>query len=111
MIIGAIAAQTNLNSNATIEAARAGSRPRLQRSGPEVKALAGQTGKATQEIATLIAAMQARPTVPSGRSEGISARSGNSTTFRPHRGSGRGASRDARDIAGGVRAAAGGVGR
>jgi methyl-accepting chemotaxis protein len=59
-LISAIASQTNLLSlNATIEAARAGDAGRgFAVVAQEVKALAGQTAGATQEIARRIAAIQ-----------------------------------------------------
>lgn len=61
-LIEAIAAQTNLLAlNATIEAARAGDAGRgFAVVASEVKALASQTGKATQDISTRIAHIQGK---------------------------------------------------
>jgi methyl-accepting chemotaxis protein len=72
-LIQAIAQQTNLLAlNATIEAARAGEAGRgFAVVAHEVKALATQTAKATGEIATQIAAMQAATKESVGAIKGI----------------------------------------
>ena len=71
--ISGIAAQTNLLAlNATIEAARAGEAGRgFAVVAAEVKELAGQTGKATDEIGGLITAIQAATTQAAAAMEQI----------------------------------------
>lgn len=73
-IINDIAGQTNLLAlNATIEAARAGDAGRgFAVVASEVKALAGQTAKATDEIATQIRAIQMATAGSVERIEGVS---------------------------------------
>ncbi len=83
-LIQAIAEQTNLLAlNATIEAARAGEAGRgFAVVAHEVKALAGQTAKATSEIGQNISMIQAstRNAVEAGREIGIAVREINDVT-------------------------------
>jgi methyl-accepting chemotaxis protein len=113
-MISAIAEQTNLLAlNATIEAARAGDAGRgFAIVAQEVKALAGQTANATQDIANRIDAMQSTTARSVKAIQGISGRIRDLNQFSARIAAAvEQQAASAHDIAGNVNAAAAGVER